>query len=750
MSTTEAPYLIGQGEATRGPLSRFLPPIPDGIITSWLKEHVKPGSWVLDPFGASPRLVVEAARAGYRILVAMNNPIARFMLEALSAGLEPREYQSALAELAASRKGDERLELHIQSLYSTICARCGKSIPAQAFLWERGAKNPYARLYICPNCGDEGERPIHPGDIERLSTFGAAGLARARALERVASLDDPARPDVEEALSCYLPRPLYALFTMINKLEGLTLSPRRRLTLTALLVSICDQANTLWTYPTARARPRQLSVPPRFRENNLWFSLEEALVEWTQIDGSSPIPLHFWPDQPGGPGICLFQGRMKELAAALPEIPIQAVCGAFPRPNQAFWTLSALWSGWIWGRESVTPLKSALVRRRYDWGWHTTALESVLAPLPSKLVAETPFFGLLAEPEATFLSAAILAAATAGFSLRSMAIRGEQNPAQICWVNSTHPASTSHPLIVLKKGLREYLCQRGEPAPYFPLHCAGLVALAKASALQRPAPGTRGPDGTASVEPLGSLQTLLRQAFADPALLTRYGGTEHSLETGAWWLADPSGAQTARSDQVEITLVRQLQKGSTTIGEIERLLCEAFPALLTPPRELIQVCLESYGEQDPAGKGLWRLRQQDLPSTRRADLKEMQNLLHLLGERLGYHPDGESPCLWLDDAGRPVFIFYLLASTVVSPIVFANRYPSERCLIVLPGSRANLMSYKLRQNPRLAQEIDGGWRFIKFRHLRSLADNPLLNRETWLIQVDRDPPEYVAAQMNMF
>ena len=39
------------------------------------------GSWVLDPFGFSPRLALEAARAGYRVLVTVNNPITRFLLE---------------------------------------------------------------------------------------------------------------------------------------------------------------------------------------------------------------------------------------------------------------------------------------------------------------------------------------------------------------------------------------------------------------------------------------------------------------------------------------------------------------------------------------------------------------------------------------------------------------------------------------------------------------------------------------------
>ena len=62
-----------------GPLARFMPPLEDGVISAWLPAyaHAPAGSWVLDPFGFSPRLALEAARAGYRVLVTVNNPITR-------------------------------------------------------------------------------------------------------------------------------------------------------------------------------------------------------------------------------------------------------------------------------------------------------------------------------------------------------------------------------------------------------------------------------------------------------------------------------------------------------------------------------------------------------------------------------------------------------------------------------------------------------------------------------------------------
>ena len=109
-----------------GPLARFLPLLEYGVISAWLEENVEPGSWLLDPFGSAPRLALEAARAGYRVLVAANNPITRFMLEMGTTALPESEFKAAVADLAVSRKGEEKLEEHLQALYLTTCTSCAR------------------------------------------------------------------------------------------------------------------------------------------------------------------------------------------------------------------------------------------------------------------------------------------------------------------------------------------------------------------------------------------------------------------------------------------------------------------------------------------------------------------------------------------------------------------------------------------------------------------------------------------------
>ena len=99
-------FIPGATRAADIPLSRFLPPLPAGVVSTWLADNLEPGAWLLDPYGASPHLAVEAARAGYRVAVAANNPIARFLIDILAQPPTADELRGAMAELAAARRNE--------------------------------------------------------------------------------------------------------------------------------------------------------------------------------------------------------------------------------------------------------------------------------------------------------------------------------------------------------------------------------------------------------------------------------------------------------------------------------------------------------------------------------------------------------------------------------------------------------------------------------------------------------------------
>jgi len=768
---TPLPYLPGRrGGPDKKPalLARYLPPIPEGAAASWLAAHAPGEAWVLDPFGASPHTAVEAARAGRRVLVAANNPISRFLLELAAAPPSRDELRAALAELASTRKGDERLEPHIRSLYATTCDNCRREIQVEAYLWDRGASAPYARLYQCPHCGEGGEHPATEQDAARAAQFAGGGLHRARALERVAARDDPDRQHVEEALNVYLPRAVYAIFTLINKLDGLNLSPGRRRCLEALLLHACDAANTLWPYPAGRARPRQLTIPPRFRENNLWLALEQA-VELVAGDADAagparPVTVSLWPAAlPSAGGISLFEGRLRDLGRQVQgshalRFEPGAVLAALPRPNQAFWTLSALWAGWLWGPEAVGPFKSVLRRRRYDWAWHSAALGAALESLFPLLGPGTPFFALTGESEPGFLAAALVSAASAGFRLQGLALRGSSR-AQIAWERpaspeaAPRPAGVAAPAEIAVQAARQALLARGEPAPYAKIQAAALLALEAEGLLQpEQSPEDAAPETPTPAALYTRVNAVLEEAFSYRSGFIRFGGSDKSLEAGKWWLRDEGGPlQPPLSDRVEMELVRFLiRRPGSTLEEIDQALCAAFPGLLTPDLELVQSCLDSYAREEPPGSGRWRLRPEDAPRARRKDLVAIAALMRKIATRLGFSARGRSPFSWSDAVGEVQYFGHITASAVLGEILFGpEQGPPGRGLIVLPGGRANLAAYKLEADPRLKAAAQAGWRFVKYRQLRWLAENPSLSPENFDELLNLDSLTYDEAQLRL-
>ena len=744
-----------------GPLSRFIPPLEEGVVATWLPPHAETGNWLLDPFGISPRLVLEAARAGHRVLVTVNNPINRFLLEMAAAPPSEADFKAALADLAVIKKGDERLQAHLQSLYSTTCANCNNEIQAEAFLWRRGEDAPYARVYKCPHCEDAGERVTTQADIDRAKKIKATdSLHRSRAFERVAALDDEDRIYAEEAISHYLPRPLYFLTTVINRLNGLSLTKERRRALTASILLACDAGNTLWGHPAERPRPRQLHIPGSFREHNLWMMLERGFDSWGET-GSSVV-VEPWPTKiPETGGICIYEGRLKELAQEVKkEIPIKAVIGAIPRPNQAFWTLSALWAGWLWGQDAVEPFKVALRRRRYDWAWNATALNSAFKHLFEIVPLNTSFFGLLPEPEPPFLTSVLTAAGAAGFDLRSLALRTEHDPIQLVWARGEHlKREENDPDIEhIQKTIHDHLNERGEPASYLHVHAAGLLALTETHALKK--------KEIEFDEALRGTNGLIQKALADDERFAHYS-TGENVETGMWGLSDQGEAspliRDSLSDRIEIAVVTYLQKNRECIFlDIEHELYAQFPGLLTPSKRMIYAVLESYAVNQ---NSVWSLRPEDVASARRAELNTITAMLEAIGKRLEYNTQKQDKnYLWysedenhakqisfLDDkkTSNVVRAFYVLASALVGRAVNETPYPPGQTIIVIPGGRASLVAYKIQRDPSLAARLKK-YRLVKYRLLRSLIEVPVLTRETFDEQIKSDPFEKSKSQLMMF
>ena len=83
--------------------------------------------------------------------------------------------------------------------------------------------------------------------------------------------------------------------------------------------------------------------------------------------------------------------------------------------------------------------------------------------------------------------------------------------------------------------------------------------------------------------------------------------------------------------------------------------------------------------------------------------------------------------------------FYIGASGLLSKIIAAADGPARKGWMILPGSRAGLIHYKLRHNPLLAEIVQENWQLVKFRHLRRIYEQGGLTRDNFLDRFCLDP-----------
>ncbi len=740
-----APYLPGTAPAAVFPLSRYLPALRGGILRAWLPEHAEAGAWVLFPFGEAPALALEAARLGYRVLVVTSNPVLAFLQETLAAPGEAPLWQSALARLAASRIEDQRLEPYIQALYAATCPACGARLSARAYLWHKGAAEPHARLLSCPQCGASGLHSMTEADQALLPPLQRSyALHRARALQGVTPPGDELRPQAEAALKVYLPRSLIALFTLLNQAQGLDLPRPQRKRLEALLLAACDRANTLWPHPETAKTIHTLGTPPVFVEWNLWNALEEAAAQWSALPSGPPIVT--WPDlPPASGGVCLFPGRLREARQALEAAAPQAVVAPLPRPNAAFWKQAILWSGWLWGRDSIGGWKPLLRRYRYTWEWHTALLSEAWSALKPHLPPETPLLALLDTEEAPFLRAALIAFERSGIRCHSLAVRpgaGAQIQARRGEREAPPPPDPQALRRAALEGVRACLEERSESAPWVSLHAAGLRALARqgylaALAAETPEQAYKGVTGALRLTPL-------------PAGLRAAPPQARSEQARRYWTERAPQGELSLADRAEMAVVRALlAHPGADFARLDAAACAALPGLLTPEEALLRVILASYAQEEGGG---YTLRPEETPSKRRADLRGTAAALKGIGLRLGLRAtqgEGDTPVVvWSNPEGIPAFRFHIIASALAGKVIRQNAAAEGRKWIALPGSRANLLAYKLRRDPALREAVEqGGWQFIKFRHVRRLASEEGLALEGLEARLALDPLTYDGPQL---
>ena len=208
-----------------------------------------------------------------------------------------------------------------------------------------------------------------------------------------------------------------------------------------------------------------------------------------------------------------------------------------------------------------------------------------------------------------------------------------------------------------------------------------------------------------------------------------------------------SAQRESLSDRVEVAVVTFLQKHPNSIfREIEQDLYPRFPGLLTPSQGMIYAILSSYASKVD---GSWKLRPEDLATARRHELDSITELIESIGRRMGYSTRKQGKNYLWEQNGELERTFTILASALIGRALAETTYPPEKTVIVIPGGRAALATYKAQRDPSLAARLKEV-QVVKYRLLRTLIDLPVLTRATFEEQIVGDPLEKSKSQMIMF
>ncbi len=733
MRVNDFPYIAGEGQGPVFPLRNFLPPLPNHVFKAWISENQLEHHYLIDPISANPLLPITLAANGYKVISSRSNPINWLITEVLSDKDCQTKINRVVNKLLIRRKDGKSVEEIMENMYRTPCSACSKRIQPQGFVWEKGAAMPTSRVYACPHCGDSGEREISDEDRDNLTQLGNLDIHIARAIQKVNPINRNENASMRDALDCYLPRALYACMLLVNRSQLLALDKTARQFLRAALLVVFNDAHALHHWPDRDYRFLQLSVPQRFFEKNLFLSLTTAHLQFPQCDQT--IPITYWPYLPGeSGGVCFFHSRLAEQKDIFSGIEPCTAVTVFPRPGRAYWTLSAIWAGWLWGKNAVQPIRSALRRRRYDWAWYAKAIFQSIRRLQPSSADATRVFALFPGFTPNLVFGLFTGMRCAGFDLQGAAFREKENALQAEWKTGSQLEMAGSDNFNLDHVIQHALTGLNKPLLFQDILLFTIIQLALNRELA---------DNITNIEDTAysRYNNLINQQIERAAYIsTAEKGTPST--TIYFNRISPSEAEPL-AEQIE-TVIFQLLDHSWEIPmqSIDRLVCKRFPGNRTPSKELITMIVNAYGKQVKEKEDVFQRRENEGLRKRQEDLKAISELLLDLGRDLGYQVMQGPPIIWKDPQPESTsHQFYLTNTMRISETVFQTAAIEKTSrYLVYPASRAGLLYFRLGQDPQLVNAIEDGWHLVKFRHVRRIAEKQSLTRAFWTDMVDKDPP----------
>lgn len=116
---------------------------PHNVVGEYIEHYSREGDIVLDPFCGSGVTAIEALRRNRKAIATDLDPMAIFITRMTAIPIELDGFREAFEKIK------RRVQRKIDSLYETVCSKCGTHVAAEAVIWKDG--KPIEIRYSC-NC----------------------------------------------------------------------------------------------------------------------------------------------------------------------------------------------------------------------------------------------------------------------------------------------------------------------------------------------------------------------------------------------------------------------------------------------------------------------------------------------------------------------------------------------------------------------------------------------------------------------
>jgi len=791
-------FIPGRSTKLKVPLERYLQSLPDNVVEAYVAASTTPGELVLDALAERGTILLTAAARGRRAIAGNFNPINTLLVEGLLTLPPPDEIDTATTRLGDSPKRGVPLREHIRSLYASTCDACSQPITVDHFLWDGEADKPVEKYYHCPHCATDGQFPVQEADLATLDLIDRQGVHYWYLLERLAQPHQPERKLAQELLELYTPRNLYALTDISMKIETLFSGSPLHSALQLILLACLDTCSKLSASPLPRPTALRLHPPSKFVERNVWHAFEEAYRQVRSL--SPPPPLTLSPrleelvGEEKGQAIVI-NAPLRRLASMLPPASVSLVVTAPRSYYRPFWTLSYLWSGWLWGREKTALFRHLLRRKVMGWSWYRKSLSAALRSLHRPLRAQGKMVFILEAADLTHITNLIVAAVGADFRLVTLlyhaqdihppreAMRGVEGAYRLVFARDERPDHRLQPLSVgvlatalqesALRAAREMLRERGEALHFSWLHTAIYQRWSRDDLLRQTMMLEKEVSTTDFLEE--QIEAAFQEGLKTKTLDLLPDGSCEDEMGSLWWLRGKGYPPRPLGDRVEEAVCQALREGAEVAHEpLKDSIYARFPGLFTPGPGLVEECLRSYGVYDESS-GHWQLRTEEESHSLVRDRDEALTALVKLGQRFGYQvsvrgrrlqelltaPNGTSqrrPPKGMDVAweeeGEPCHLFAFRQTTALADILghTAPELGEGRRYILISDRRLDLLRFRVENELLLRRALaQGEWEFIKLRHLRTLDRRVELDRQDLSQIVGLEPIiESPEAQLPLF